>query len=86
MPNAKLVKLECMGNKRPVIRKVCIGEYTLSTHIVSGGDDRTVRIWRLVGEFVQLEHVFAEHIRGGGVNVTLFPVHMPLGAYEGPRA
>ena len=39
------------------------GEYALSTHIVSGGDDRTVRVWRLVDtdERVQLEHVLTEH-------------------------
>jgi WD40 repeat protein len=60
------------GDKRPLMRKVFIGEYTLSTHIVSGSDDRTVRIWRLTGEFVQLEHVLAEHIRGGWVNVNLY--------------
>ncbi len=38
-------------------------EYTLSTHIVSGGDDRTVRVWRLVDtdERMHLEHVLTEH-------------------------
>jgi WD40 repeat protein len=38
------------------------GEYTLSTHIVSGGNDRSVRVWRLMNDkSVELEHVLTEH-------------------------
>ncbi len=35
----------------------------MSTHIVSGGSDRSVRVWRLtdIDEHVQLEHVLTEH-------------------------
>ncbi len=41
-----------------------LGEYALSTHIVSGGDDRRVHVWRLIDtddKLVQLEHVITKH-------------------------
>ncbi len=62
--------LRAHAYKKLLIRRVFTGEYALSTHIVSGGDDRTVHVWRLADERVQLEHVLTEHIRGGRMNTN----------------
>jgi WD40 repeat protein len=51
-----------VGQGQPICS---LSEYTLSTHIVSSGDDRTVRVWRLMNDkSVQLEQVLTEHTTG----------------------